>query len=148
MFRAYFLVPEGARENIVPLDEALELLGDFDPSLLVAGALSWVVGRIGHLISVLCSGAAHRGRWPGRNSYEYIVLTEAAQMLVCEVLIRLIGDLWTITAFVAWQTILLLGIGIAVQWESVFISYNDAELYAISSWVKYMQDKNHAVVPI
>jgi|GEM_PF-4926887 hypothetical protein len=69
-------------------------------------------------------------------------------MLVCEVLIRLIGDLWTITAFVAWQTILLLGIGIAVQWESVFISYNDAELYAISSWVKYMQDKNHAVVPI
>ena len=80
MLRAYLLVPEGARENIVPLDEALELLGDFDPSLLVAGALSWVVGRIGHLISVLCSGAVHRGRWPGRNSYEYIVLIVDTQM--------------------------------------------------------------------
>jgi hypothetical protein len=88
MFRAYLLVPEGARENIVPLDEALELLGDFDPSLFVAGALSWVVGRIGHLISVLCSGAAHCGRWPGRNSYEYIVLTVDTQMPVNKV----VGD--------------------------------------------------------
>jgi hypothetical protein len=29
------------------------------------------------------------------------------------------------------------------NWESVFASYNDAELYAISSWVQYMQAKNH-----